>query len=455
MKLSVRDRPLPGESFAGYLIRLADYNGRRTVNELLGPIGLDEKASLFASHQQAMEHACQLIAPMINYPVESLVNHFQEQFINSWVFNETRKIRSITLSQPRICIQCCVQAEEPFIHNHWALLPVTHCTQHSSVLIDSCPGCNTQLEWTFDIFRTCNACGLDWHDHTTEISNIPFWQQEFETLLQINKNELLDWLDSFCEKVIKSARPLDQYHDAIYSIPAQTTNILALVKQAYDPDQKQMEWPPEGFVKARRLKLQDTINQHIRQDGFALALGIKPVDVTSLVQSNLITPIYNSPVVRDMLFNIRDADRLIKNVKVIDSCPEGYIEVSAESGLLGLYDAKYGQLLSKAVVDGSVYRFVYSNNLNCIYVEKKRLVSHLESLLEESCAGLIPIQRALRILRISRDELTALIKNGTLRLGRHSSTANRIIGSSLWAFINTSHSSLTRRQNRLKSFGIR
>lgn len=117
-KFPVRDHPISDESLHGYLLRLADNNGRFTAIEVLSLLGLSRSPSNI--------HISELAAPL------SIALDTDKSIISEWFqahiyLFEGRdiKIVSMHISDPKICLECLNTDKDAYIRNDWSLIPVT------------------------------------------------------------------------------------------------------------------------------------------------------------------------------------------------------------------------------------------------------------------------------------------------------------------------------------------
>lgn len=458
--LPIRVRPYDEESFYGYLLRLASANGRKSVGELLKLIGVKDKPCHLLSEVKAAEDVSNALSPWIMYPSPRLFERFHNTITEPHIWDAQRSIQVIRVHSPRFCPECFKSKDKRYFRAHWALLPNTHCTEHRVELIDHCPQCSTPLEWRKSVFSHCLHCGVCWASLITQSEPIPDWQLAFnQATHEVDHGS--NWLRSFCHKVIRAARPFDLMHGQIQRLPDPTIDIRGLVEQAWNistcntfPLDGAREWPPEGFVKARRLQLIDSIHYHVTLDGLAQALSVPKSQVSYVVAYQLISAIHDSSVIRDMIFDVRDAHQVVKHIPkiTVTGTSDNDIKITPTTRILKLYGVQYGQIIARGVTDGMLKRPSYTQGLVEAYIPHHYLLQTLGSLMADCLAGeLIPISRTKQILAVSGDDVKDLIESGDLHLGRHSSTANRINGDSMLELIATNHPKLSKRNKLIQS----
>jgi hypothetical protein len=434
MRLPVRVRPIEGESFSGYLLRLSVTNGYTTYSELANAIGFSRRVNHCPLESDLLEVSVEL-APVLLMSDEEFSLYFRKSYSANWLYGGIRDIRSVYVHQPRICPECLTKGNEPHIKFDWALLPHTHCAIHSRELLDCCPHCHEVLSWNSDLFDGCQKCGFHWKNVDQSFSAIPKWQKTFDELRHENSfaGGVYSWIDGFTSNVLKAARPYDQFHDQIESIPDTLQHINQLIDQAFTPysvtDDGLLEYPAEGFVKPRRLKHKESIRYHCKADQIAVRLGLRPGErFSALVEQGIVDPIQHTPVLRDMLFDIRDAETLITCCKRLAYIPDGYIGVDGDSDLLARFDTYYGELIAAAIIDDVLVIFSEGVNFELSILPLNWLSEFLERNLRKNCTGNISINRASKILGKTSPEVKDMIGNQDLVEG-FSRGINRVITS--------------------------
>lgn len=456
--LTIRVRPYDGESFYGYLMRLASVNGRKSVGQLLQLIGLKDKRCYILSAQKEAEGVSDALSPWIMYPPHQLFEHFNDSINAPYIWDPQRSIQDLRVHSPRFCPECFKSKSKRYFRSDWSLLPNTHCTEHGIELVDHCPHCSNSLEWGKSIFLNCSKCGYCWESLTSSSESIPSWQLAFNSAIH-DTDCGLNWLRKFCHNVIKAARPFDLVHEQIQRMPDQTINIKRLVEQAWSfslnnilPSYETREWPPEGFVKTRRLQLLDSINYHITFYGLAQILGIPKNQVRHLVASQIISAIHDSSTIRDMIFDARDAQKVIYQIPEKIAGNYGDIKITPSSRILKLFGLHYGEVIVRGLSDQKLMRSSNSNGLSEVYFPGHYLFQCLNLLMAENLDGeFVPMSRTKQILAVSHDDVIELIKSRDLCLSQHSSSRNQLDGRSILELIVSNHPKLCKRNQLIES----
>lgn len=442
MKLPVRIRPLEGESFHGYLLRLASQNGYTTYPELANVLGVDRRIKSCPIENEIMTTA-EKIAPILLMEPEEFVSYFNELYSLVWLYSGIRDIRSVYVKQPRLCSACLISDKEPFFRFDWALLPNTHCPAHGKELLDCCPKCEAPLPWNSDVFQGCSSCGFQWNEYDQEESGIPTSQDAFQKLRQENgfAGGIHAWLDDFTSNVLKAARPHDQFHDQIDCIPISLKHICELIRQACTPYSRKdaclLDFPPEGFVKPRRLKYRDSIRYHCKHDQMATELGLSSGErFSALVEQGIIKPIHDTPVLRDMLFDIRDAEALLVKCRRSSNVSSDCITIDGSSEVLGRYDTFYGELLAATIVEKLLLIPSDAKDLSELIVPREWLAAFLQRNLRKNCVGNISINRASKILGKPPSAIKEMICHQQLVEGYSRGFAKLVTADSVLAILN-------------------
>lgn len=163
--LVVTPKPMPSESYKGYILRLAEANGYRSIHGMLRHAGMTENEIRSA-------------APPPD-KLKLLLGSDLREF--DFLFEKTKHSRYQVLSghriptlylrskQTRVC-PCCI-AENGYISSFTELKYAVVCSAHKVETIDHCPSCGKGL----DVFRpglTKCQCGYDFkHAKGNEVTN--------------------------------------------------------------------------------------------------------------------------------------------------------------------------------------------------------------------------------------------------------------------------------------------
>lgn len=445
VKLPVRDLPVIGESLHGYLLRLADNNGRFTATEILRLLGHSSSPNSI--------HLSELLGSLssaLNVDKEALSLYFQDnifRFKGSEFYIESMHVRDL-----KLCTHCLRDDDFPFIRNDWSIIPVTHCNVHQSILRHECPSCSKPFQWTSEIFEKCPSCQYPWSDHirSSEIEVPPPWQVEFESVRD-NVSALDDWWAALSKSLLKVARPDDYYFDKIQRIPEGFRDTLYLLSKAYSYEIPHKEIPPKGFVAPRRLNHLESLNFHCKFDMLADKIGVPESSIIYLVESKIIKPIHESSIVRDMFFDVREAQRFVKSIKALASKGEKQSLITPDSKLLKLNKINYGKLISFSIQNNIEIHRIKNENLSSILINTYDLSWAIKNLLSEVLCDLVSRNSAATILLVQNKAIGELVSQGLLSCPRHSANCHKIKGSSIATFLEGTHPIASKRKTYLSS----
>ena len=142
--------PRPGESFPGYLLRLAEensYDSLRWIPERAG-LMVDPARGQWAQLWSSGPHITLLceMTGLSQVELASLRETLAPDYLVRW-------------KTPKICPLCL--REETWCRKAWDVLPFTVCPLHRIVLVDFCPHCTHPISWTRASINVCR-CGYDW-----------------------------------------------------------------------------------------------------------------------------------------------------------------------------------------------------------------------------------------------------------------------------------------------------
>jgi hypothetical protein len=150
MKLIDRPRFISGESWPGYLMRLAEANGGAGLSYICQMLDWSTYQLIAASPFTTL--------PLFGVGCEELTKE-EGQILVPWrrYMNLGTFGRSI---YSRVCPKCLASDKIPHIRAAWDLALQVDCADHHCLLIDECPQCHCRLEHTRRSLTRCN-CGFD------------------------------------------------------------------------------------------------------------------------------------------------------------------------------------------------------------------------------------------------------------------------------------------------------
>lgn len=165
---TVRPKPLPGESFWSYVLRLAHQNGI-SVLTVLNPIKTWEQKYVQRADFGLLDVSPGSIVDMDKFSsatrqtVQALLHTTLHPLLTRFGVSEevqrTRFMSGMILDSYRFCPMCL--KERLYIRLLWKMGPVTSCVEHNVYLVDTCPGCNEQIKFRdIELLSVCPHCGF-------------------------------------------------------------------------------------------------------------------------------------------------------------------------------------------------------------------------------------------------------------------------------------------------------
>lgn len=218
--------PIPyiDESAASYLMRVAQHNYHKSVNQLLSHrYNLSERMSLISdihsrtSFKQLMDLleidqslTSDLALDYCNLTTRSGIRYNELNFPYSFFRKDGTGFCPICL------------AEEHYFRQSWRFKPYFGCLKHSVYILDCCPNCKKELNPLRGIITRCNRCDFDLTKSPTtscDIEKIDFFVKLFSVQGQLAANDF-SYLWRSVEKLLlkRGISPTPEYMtELIYS----------------------------------------------------------------------------------------------------------------------------------------------------------------------------------------------------------------------------------------------
>ena len=155
--INAHPKPLENESIRGYLLRLTDINGFKSIRvfkKLLGPSNYNYNTF---SNSLSLEALFERLAPSLHTTPDAL----SDAFLSHWtwgVYRSNRQYLQGLLSQYcRLCPLCL--SEHQFYKAEWEFSLNVVCKEHQCYLIDECPHCKARVKWQGGYMHKCHHCG--------------------------------------------------------------------------------------------------------------------------------------------------------------------------------------------------------------------------------------------------------------------------------------------------------
>ena len=163
-KLPIYPLPQKGESFKGYVTRLAFINGLDGLANLLRCLGYTNNSKLIFKVGSPKSTAfINVLSRAVGISSEEMNKYFeQEREIAQTKYISVRHIKD---ASPIVCQSCLKR--NGFIKSEWHYYYSSYCNEHKEKLHKACPSCGALFEWKSSIFKGCTSCGKAWGSFKT------------------------------------------------------------------------------------------------------------------------------------------------------------------------------------------------------------------------------------------------------------------------------------------------
>lgn len=165
---AVRPKPLSGESFWSYTLRLAEQNGVSVLTILNAIKNWKQK------YVQRADFGLLDVSPGSIVDIEKfsgLTGHTVQELLHTTFhplltrfgvnedFQRSRFMSGLILDTYRFCPQCL--EETKYYRLLWKMSPVISCVEHNVYLVERCPACNKQIKFRdVELLDVCPHCGF-------------------------------------------------------------------------------------------------------------------------------------------------------------------------------------------------------------------------------------------------------------------------------------------------------
>jgi hypothetical protein len=216
--LNSRPRPIHGESFRGYLLRLAAANGFPTVSFIVQSGNVEfviENSHLYTHSAVQIMTAME---PRLRLAAGFLKDHFDGK--SSLELTENQR-KQVYRSYGAIC-PACIQ-ERPYIPAGWDNAIHTICQTHGQPLLDACPNCRSAISLNRGKLDTCPHCKQQYVACSDPLSH------EGLTALSLLKNLTNDQLTQ--ERLLSAINCMARPNDMVTpQAPLSQMNISEVIK---------------------------------------------------------------------------------------------------------------------------------------------------------------------------------------------------------------------------------
>lgn len=166
--------PLLGESFLGFLMRLAEANGYAGVAELLSSTltllqpAIGRSPSRAALEIRSQPDLLSLVGRIAVGLPSSTSQYAIELLAEDALFIQGCRVDLDAWlgDYAQVCPQCL--GKHGFARDSWDLAAVAVCSKHHAALLDICGDCGSRLDWRRASLMSCGECGSDLRAMTTE-----------------------------------------------------------------------------------------------------------------------------------------------------------------------------------------------------------------------------------------------------------------------------------------------
>jgi hypothetical protein len=165
-RLLLRSKPLPDESFMGFILRLSELNEYDTPTWITreARIGYVAKSCTAASHKSIDLSALAKMTGVDSGGLESLRYPVDKRFSSTsrrLFYDHSVPEHVIRPNRPKICPLCFT--DSGYSRRIWELTPVTACPLHRCILLDECLNCTKSISWARREVCRCR-CGFDFRE---------------------------------------------------------------------------------------------------------------------------------------------------------------------------------------------------------------------------------------------------------------------------------------------------
>jgi hypothetical protein len=226
----IRITPIEGESFKGFVLRVAHSLNYQSLNDFHKVIDFRLAQGNFERSSNLFRPFVSILAQFLKQDENELIAHFT--YDECFDVDENRHVKHIKSSSPKVCLHCVKDAKNNMIKQEWLYHHHTHCEEHNVELLDKCPNCEheTSFRWVSDIFEGCPCCGIRWDEVSFKSTSIP----KYQVAASSQKGIILkDYLAHLYHAVTIAGRPFDAMEHFYYHLPPFKMNTHKLFSIGY------------------------------------------------------------------------------------------------------------------------------------------------------------------------------------------------------------------------------
>ncbi|WP_439531664.1 TniQ family protein [Marinobacter adhaerens] len=221
-RFAIRPEPFEHESFNCFLLRVGKLNCIFKPAEILDCLGTQSTAASATPGwlEAPSRTTFKALESKLERPLESHRVRIKAREQLQWLRSEDRMISDLRLGFPRICPDCV--SEQGYLDWRWGLTITAHCPKHERVLIESCPNCKKQLNWSGSLLIGCSRCDQTWSDiepsSASEMTETErqIWRELDAELGYLDESRLRD----ICRAISVAMRPFDLIHESVKHCPS-------------------------------------------------------------------------------------------------------------------------------------------------------------------------------------------------------------------------------------------
>lgn len=164
-RLPFRPRPMNGESFRGFMLRLASSYRHESIESFASTqmgFTLPESAT---PASLAGDKFIKRLAKALAMGADELEDAFRASSSTIPANSKRPVFSDITIRPPRLCPLCI---QDGVLQADWQIAHRLHCPKHRVFLVDVCPDCQKPLTWSAKLLSGCPKCNHLWQDSCTD-----------------------------------------------------------------------------------------------------------------------------------------------------------------------------------------------------------------------------------------------------------------------------------------------
>ena len=208
-KVNGHPKPMKNESARGYLLRIVELNGYKSIPTMTRSWGSNFISSVSVASKY-WNKLSKSLEPALCMQQGELLQYFEDHWTTKIYRSDNVNLRKLFHHDCRICPHCI--KETGYIDANWDLSLFIICKKHQCLLIDKCPHCNAKISWKRACLDICHEC----NNQYSELK--PVLLDTHEPLLRL-ANIVLGHSSHSLEKIVILCQRMYRPADNILSIP--------------------------------------------------------------------------------------------------------------------------------------------------------------------------------------------------------------------------------------------